>query len=65
MPWDDWQFWLVTLAAAWGLWALVRQLTPRRNRNEPPCSTCAVGTAAQAAIDKRAAPAGGDEPTDP
>ena len=48
MPWHDWQFWLVTLAAAYGLWALVRQLVPRRGRNEPPCSKCAVGPVAGA-----------------
>ena len=48
MPWTDWQFWLVTIAALWGLCAVVRQLVPRRGRNEPPCSTCAVGMAAQA-----------------
>lgn len=57
MPWLDWQFWLVSVAAVWGLWALVRQLTPRRGRNEPPCSTCAVGTAAQAVLEERESPA--------
>ena len=30
MPWGDWQFWVVTLAAAGGLWVLARQFRPAR-----------------------------------
>lgn len=46
MPWSDWQFWLVTLASVWGLWALVRQLLPkRRSDGVVACSSCSVGTA--------------------
>lgn len=30
MPFGDWQFWLVTLAAAGALWMLVRVLIPRK-----------------------------------
>ena len=61
MPWGDWQFWLVTLAAAWGVWAVARQVLPGKKRDEAPCSTCAVGSAAQAARDKRAEVADGPD----
>ncbi len=30
MPWGDWQFWVVTLIAALGLYALVRVIKPKR-----------------------------------
>ncbi len=30
MPWGDWQFWLVTLAAAAAVCMLVRVLIPRK-----------------------------------
>jgi hypothetical protein len=30
MPWGDWQFWLVTAAAALATGALIRVLIPRR-----------------------------------
>ena len=30
MPFDDWQFYVVTLAAAWGAWAVVRTVVPKR-----------------------------------
>ena len=30
MPWGDWQFWVVTLAAAGGFWVLTRQFRPAR-----------------------------------
>ena len=32
MPLDDWQFWLVTLAAGWGMYALARPFLPWRRR---------------------------------
>jgi hypothetical protein len=49
MPWGDWQFWVVSLAAGWGLWAVLRQLLPRRGAGEAPCASCAVGTAVREA----------------
>jgi hypothetical protein len=30
MPWVDWQFWVVTLAAVASVWMLARVLIPRR-----------------------------------
>lgn len=30
MPWRDWQFWLVSLAAGVGLWYVLRSLLPER-----------------------------------
>ena len=30
MPFGDWQFWLVTLAAVGAVWMLVRVLIPRK-----------------------------------
>ncbi|MCP3902471.1 MAG: hypothetical protein GY715_02450 [Planctomycetes bacterium] len=32
MPLDDWQFYVVTAAALWGLWALVRTIMPRKRK---------------------------------
>jgi hypothetical protein len=32
LPVDDWQFWVVTLAALAGLWFVVRALRPRRRK---------------------------------
>lgn len=34
MPWRDWQFWLVTLAAVGGLALFVRVVRPRRSRGK-------------------------------
>ena len=31
MPFGDWQFYVVTLAALWGAWALVRTFLPSRD----------------------------------
>lgn len=54
LPLADWQFWLVTVVAAWGFYALVRPFLPRRSsRREPPCANCAVGTATRAALEVR------------
>lgn len=44
MPITDWQFWVVTLAAALGLFQLLRTLRP--GRDGAPCPTCASGKAA-------------------
>lgn len=32
MPWSDWQFWVVTLAAAGGLVLLARAVVPRKKK---------------------------------
>lgn len=32
MPWGDWQFWVVTIAAVVGVAALVRVLLPARKK---------------------------------
>ena len=57
MPWGDWQFWLVTLASAWGLSKLVRQLLPKRKGGAVACSSCAVGAAAtREAMERRDTP---------
>lgn len=32
MPFDDWQFWVVTLAGLWGAWVLTRKMLPRKKR---------------------------------
>ena len=34
MPFGDWQFYVVTVAAAWGVWAMVRTLAPRRKKGQ-------------------------------
>ncbi len=41
MPWADWQFWVVTLAAVGGMWLLARVLVPRR-RHRPKRTTLTV-----------------------
>lgn len=35
MPLDDWQFYVVTAAALWGVWALVSPFRPRRAARRP------------------------------
>ncbi len=39
MPWNDWQFWIVTLAALAAAGAVVRPLLPRRSKG-PACPGC-------------------------
>jgi hypothetical protein len=34
MPWGDWQFYVVTAAALWGLWALARAILPKRRKRK-------------------------------
>jgi len=49
MPWRDWQFWLVSALAIWGLWVLARPFIPRRKSagdDEPACPNCASGSSA-------------------
>jgi hypothetical protein len=55
-PWHDPQFYVVTAAALWGGWVLLRQLLPRP-KDGPACGGCAAGAAACA---KRTAPGGAD-----
>jgi hypothetical protein len=45
MPWRDWQFWVVSVFAGWGLWIIVRPFLPKRSKGA--CSGCASGAAAQ------------------
>lgn len=45
-PWTDWQFYCVTLAAAWGFWTVLRQLIP--SKDDKACPGCASGAAARA-----------------
>ena len=45
LPWHDPQFWVVTLFALAGLWAIVSPLLPRRDKQDL-CGGCALGTAA-------------------
>lgn len=47
LPWNDWQFWVVTLACAWGAWAVARPFVgmwKRRDTSEaascPGCNRC-------------------------
>lgn len=49
MPFGDWQFWLVTLLALWGLWVMARPFLPRRKVSpdeQAACPNCASGSAA-------------------
>jgi len=49
MPWHDWQFWLVTVLAVWGLWMLSRPFWPRRKADgsaSASCPNCSSGRAA-------------------
>ena len=46
MPWHDWQFYVVTVAAVWGAWTLLRQLFPKSDPSAPACGACATGSAA-------------------
>lgn len=49
VPVHDWQFWVVTAAALWGVFTLVRTVWPKRKKSgegAPPCPRCASGTAA-------------------
>jgi len=59
-PWHDPQFYVVTAAALWGGWVLLRQLLPRPS-DGPACGGCAAGAAACA---KRSAPGSSDAARD-
>ncbi len=59
MPWHDWQFWVVTVAASWGAWTLLRQMVPKSDPSAPACGSCASGSAACAKKPSAGAAAGG------
>ncbi len=44
MPFDDWQFWIVTIIGLVGLWKILRTVLPSKNKTG--CSHCASGSAA-------------------
>lgn len=46
MPLHDWQFWITTLAALAGLFALVRPFFASSDPDRPACGGCATGAAA-------------------
>ena len=46
MPFDDWQFWVVTMACLIGVCAVLRPFLPRKQKSG--CSHCAAGSAASA-----------------
>jgi hypothetical protein len=46
MPWLDWQFYVVTAAAGWGAWNLMRQFLPKTGPAGPACGACAAGACA-------------------
>lgn len=46
MPWLDWQFYVVTVAAIWGAWTVLRQLLPSSGPAGPACGACATGACA-------------------
>ncbi|MCI0365893.1 MAG: hypothetical protein L0Y44_00045 [Phycisphaerales bacterium] len=47
MPIRDWQFWLVSLLALYGLWLLARPLLPfrRAKSDDAACPSCSSGSA--------------------
>lgn len=47
MPWQDWQFWVVTAVAAYSARLILGQVFPARGEGDSPaCSSCATGAAA-------------------
>ena len=46
IPVADWQFWIVTLVALFGLVKLVRTVLPDKKKPNAPCPHCASGSAA-------------------
>lgn len=43
MPLHDWQFWLVSVLAAYGVWILVRPFVRRGKLNDASCPSCPSG----------------------
>lgn len=48
MPWNDLQFWIVTVAAMFSVWVLIKPWL-RRSKG-PACGSCASGSAACAKL---------------
>lgn len=47
MPWTDWQFWVVTVAAVVGVAFIVRPMLPSRTKKSgAACPGCSSGKAA-------------------
>ena len=46
MPWGDWQFWVVTVAAGVAIVAVARVLIPRRTRGKRTALTVSARTGA-------------------
>ena len=44
LPWADWQFYAVTVAAVGGGWLVVKPLLARRGKSAQGCSNCTFGT---------------------
>ncbi len=49
MPWNDWQFWVVTAGAAFGLWMLIRPFLQQRDPEAGchGCNTCPTDAPAE------------------
>ncbi len=43
LPWTDWQFWVVSVVALWGVVAIVRAVVPRRAESTAACEKCESG----------------------
>ena len=47
MPWNDWEFWIVTTLALMGVIVLLRPFLPKRKgTSDASCPNCASGSAA-------------------
>ena len=48
IPYDNWQFWVVTVIALWAGFTVVRPILPRRGKggNGGACPHCSSGKAA-------------------
>lgn len=47
MPWQDWQFWVVTAVAAYSVRLILGLIFPARGEGDgPACGGCATGAAA-------------------
>ena len=64
--WSDPQFYVVTAAALWGLWAVVRPFVSSAQDPEGGCATCSTCTTGKADDDKNGSPSlvvlGGSRP---
>lgn len=50
----DWQFLVVTAAALWGMWILLRPFLPRRRKDEEEAAACPRCTASGSCASKPA-----------